>query len=377
MKMHSVGKMCTLDMSPAQRNRLRRKVATYRRGFTVASLNCLPPGKWDTCAENSGGSSPSTCCSTGTATPDPCQIPPFALDPSALISAIAAWRNELHDTSVGNAVAASVPIPDNDADELATTLEEQTGISNAKQTETAELAEMNRTRAKEMIEITARRENEKADACDRLTIDSFLQLTAAAKRRVPHVPCVVRDAFMMVTTPPLAICDGISIPSATQANPIETPVPETETESGSEPEVSNTSKVAAGSFASFDSYVYKLRSGDGKGLSDKSCQALVRINTKLATRRSRLKQCDVTELYDLELMIEHPLADHSEQERACVMRLPDVERDERIESARRIHVNFRDAFLRYLEFGEQSFQEDAERDFQYVKRGGHMLSSSF
>lgn len=59
------------------------------------------------------------------------------------------------------------------------------------------------------------------------------------------------------------------------------------------------------------------------------------------------------------------------------MRLPDVERVERIESARRIHVNFRDAFLQYLEFGEESFQEDAERDFQYIKTGGHMLNSSF
>merc|ERR1719194_130420 len=47
-------------------------------------------------------------------------------------------------------------------DEFAATLEEQTGISNAKQAETEELAEMIRTLDKEMTEITARREKEKA-----------------------------------------------------------------------------------------------------------------------------------------------------------------------------------------------------------------------
>jgi len=47
-------------------------------------------------------------------------------------------------------------------DEFAATLEEQTGISNAKQAETEELAEMIRTLDSEMTEITARREKEKA-----------------------------------------------------------------------------------------------------------------------------------------------------------------------------------------------------------------------
>merc|ERR1719352_60558 len=47
-------------------------------------------------------------------------------------------------------------------DEFAATLEEQTGISNAKQAETEEFAEMIRTLDKEMTEITARREKEKA-----------------------------------------------------------------------------------------------------------------------------------------------------------------------------------------------------------------------
>merc|ERR1719379_142185 len=47
-------------------------------------------------------------------------------------------------------------------DEFAATLEEQTGISNAKQAEVEELGEMIRTLDKEMTEITARREKEKA-----------------------------------------------------------------------------------------------------------------------------------------------------------------------------------------------------------------------
>merc|ERR550537_1535035 len=47
-------------------------------------------------------------------------------------------------------------------DEFAATLEEQTGISNAKQAETEELGEMIRTLDKEMTEITAMREKEKA-----------------------------------------------------------------------------------------------------------------------------------------------------------------------------------------------------------------------
>jgi len=47
-------------------------------------------------------------------------------------------------------------------DEFAATLEEQTGISNAKQAETEELGEMIRSLDKEMTEITARREKEKA-----------------------------------------------------------------------------------------------------------------------------------------------------------------------------------------------------------------------
>jgi len=47
-------------------------------------------------------------------------------------------------------------------DEFAATLEEQTGISNAKQAETEELAEMIRSLDTEMTEITARREKEKA-----------------------------------------------------------------------------------------------------------------------------------------------------------------------------------------------------------------------
>merc|ERR1711904_542971 len=47
-------------------------------------------------------------------------------------------------------------------DEFAATLEEQTGISNAKQLETEELGELIRSLDKEMVEITARREKEKA-----------------------------------------------------------------------------------------------------------------------------------------------------------------------------------------------------------------------
>jgi len=47
-------------------------------------------------------------------------------------------------------------------DEFAATLEEQTGISNAKQAEVEELGEMIRTLDKEMTEITAMREKEKA-----------------------------------------------------------------------------------------------------------------------------------------------------------------------------------------------------------------------
>merc|ERR1719321_546552 len=47
-------------------------------------------------------------------------------------------------------------------DEFAATLEEQTGISNAKQAEVEELGELIRTLDKEMTEITARREKEKA-----------------------------------------------------------------------------------------------------------------------------------------------------------------------------------------------------------------------
>merc|ERR1719194_4139 len=47
-------------------------------------------------------------------------------------------------------------------DEFAATLEEQTGISNAKQLETEELGELIRSLDKEMTEITARREKEKA-----------------------------------------------------------------------------------------------------------------------------------------------------------------------------------------------------------------------
>merc|ERR1719506_2790580 len=47
-------------------------------------------------------------------------------------------------------------------DEFAATLEEQTGISNAKQHETEELGEMIRSLDTEMTEITARREKEKA-----------------------------------------------------------------------------------------------------------------------------------------------------------------------------------------------------------------------
>merc|ERR1719163_327262 len=47
-------------------------------------------------------------------------------------------------------------------DEFAATLEEQTGISNAKQAEVEELGEMIRTLDKELTEITARREKEKA-----------------------------------------------------------------------------------------------------------------------------------------------------------------------------------------------------------------------
>merc|ERR1719321_614885 len=47
-------------------------------------------------------------------------------------------------------------------DEFAATLEEQTGISNAKQHETEELGELIRSLNKEMTEITARREKEKA-----------------------------------------------------------------------------------------------------------------------------------------------------------------------------------------------------------------------
>merc|ERR1719506_2741882 len=47
-------------------------------------------------------------------------------------------------------------------DEFAATLEEQTGISNAKALETKELSEQIRSLDKEMTEITARREKEKA-----------------------------------------------------------------------------------------------------------------------------------------------------------------------------------------------------------------------
>jgi len=64
------------------------------------------------------------------------------------------------DTTIAKSDA--IKTEQDNIDEFAATLEEQTGISNAKQAETEELGEMIRTLDKEMTEITARREKEKA-----------------------------------------------------------------------------------------------------------------------------------------------------------------------------------------------------------------------
>jgi len=64
------------------------------------------------------------------------------------------------DTTISKSDA--IKTEQDNIDEFAATLEEQTGISNAKQAEVEELGEMIRTLDKEMTEITARREKEKA-----------------------------------------------------------------------------------------------------------------------------------------------------------------------------------------------------------------------
>eukprot|EP00746_Dinoflagellata_sp_MGD_P167472 gnl/MRDRNA2_/MRDRNA2_98120_c0_seq1.p1 gnl/MRDRNA2_/MRDRNA2_98120_c0~~gnl/MRDRNA2_/MRDRNA2_98120_c0_seq1.p1 ORF type:complete len:373 (+),score=60.24 gnl/MRDRNA2_/MRDRNA2_98120_c0_seq1:240-1358(+) len=51
-----------------------------------------------------------------------------------------------------------------------------------------------------------------------LPIDNFLELAAAAKRRVPHIPCVVRDTLLIATAPPLALCDRSTASSAALAS---------------------------------------------------------------------------------------------------------------------------------------------------------------
>lgn len=152
-------------------------------------------------------------------------------------------------------------------------------------------------------------------------------------------------------------------------NCADVPIPESDDEFAEEARTATPARKTIGTFASYDSYMYSLSGVDNKGLSDKSCEALSRINTKLAARRSRLKQCDITELHHLELMMEHPLADNTDEEQACIMCLPEVERNERIEAIRRLHADFRDSFLQYLEFGESSFTDDAERDEGARRRG--------
>jgi regulator of replication initiation timing len=64
------------------------------------------------------------------------------------------------DTTIAKSDA--IKTEQDNIDQFAATLEEETGISNAKQAETEELGEMIRTLDKEMTEITARREKEKA-----------------------------------------------------------------------------------------------------------------------------------------------------------------------------------------------------------------------
>eukprot|EP00746_Dinoflagellata_sp_MGD_P056417 gnl/MRDRNA2_/MRDRNA2_24423_c0_seq1.p1 gnl/MRDRNA2_/MRDRNA2_24423_c0~~gnl/MRDRNA2_/MRDRNA2_24423_c0_seq1.p1 ORF type:complete len:473 (-),score=79.35 gnl/MRDRNA2_/MRDRNA2_24423_c0_seq1:120-1538(-) len=147
------------------------------------------------------------------------------------------------------------------------------------------------------------------------------------------------------------------------------PVPESDNDIAEEVKTATPTKKKYDTFASYDSYMYSLCTVDSKGLSEKSCEALIRINTKLATRRKRLKQCDITELHELEFMVEHPLADHSHEERARIMRLPEKERNERIDALKRLHGDFRDAFLQYLEHGESSFYDDVQRDESARRRG--------
>merc|ERR1740130_1813041 len=64
------------------------------------------------------------------------------------------------DTTVDKSDA--IKTEQDNIDEFAATLEEQTGISNAKQHETEELAEMVRSLDQQMSDITQRRETEKA-----------------------------------------------------------------------------------------------------------------------------------------------------------------------------------------------------------------------
>jgi len=147
------------------------------------------------------------------------------------------------------------------------------------------------------------------------------------------------------------------------------PVPESDNESAEDVKTAAPTKKKCSTFGSYDSYMYTLCGADSKGLSDKSCEALLRINTKLAARRSRIKQSDVTELHHMDLMIEYPLADQTDTEQACIMCLNEKERHERIEAIRRLHTDFRDSFLQYLEYGESSFTDEVEKDESARRRG--------
>lgn len=130
-----------------------------------------------------------------------------------------------------------------------------------------------------------------------------------------------------------------------------------------------TGEKKGNTFAAHDSYVYKFHNADSITLSDVSAETLIRINTKLAARRSRVKQDDVTELHNLDMMIEFPLADMSDQEQTQILCLPEGERDERIKSIKQIHVDFRNSFLQWLEHGESSFWDEAGQDESARNRG--------
>lgn len=228
-----------------------------------------------------------------------------------------------------------------------------------------------------------------------MSMETFLELAAIAKRNVPFVSG--KSSPIQI----LCICDMLpndSLPGKTDINltkraggevcgerhPSSIPVPDDHSDL-EETAADLIDKHAAMpktnapySMDSLDLLQDELTCNfnaldqllDELSLQDALCRCDVLIQA-FTSRGPLSKKANIRELELMEFLIANPLAGNSPAERARIDSMEASERIKLIENARWVHVSARNAFLDAL-YGY--IGDDIDKDYEYIRRGGHMLT---